>query len=104
MWATHPGLSKSCENRTSYPSPALGFFEIRRCQDFLSGLHLQVQEIAEQDWLLAILASAAEAHDLAKTSALGTALLAEGAAAGLPRGDGRVLLRAGLLSSVAAHA
>ena len=77
MWATHPGLSKSCENRTACPSPALGFFEIRRCQDFLSGLHLQVQEIAEQDWLLALLASTAEAHDLAKTIALGTALLAE---------------------------
>jgi hypothetical protein len=77
MWATHPGLSKSCENRTSCPSPALSFFEIRRCQDFLSGLHLQVQENAEQDWLLALLASTAEAHDLAKTIALGTALLAE---------------------------
>ena len=42
-----------------------------------SGLHLQVQEITEQDWLLAILASAAETYDLAKTIALGTALLAE---------------------------
>jgi hypothetical protein len=41
------------------------------------GLHLQVQEIAEQDWLLAILASTAETNDLAKTIALGTALLAE---------------------------
>ena len=43
----------------------------------MSGLHLQVQEIAEQDWLLAILASTAETDDLAKTIALGTALLAE---------------------------
>jgi len=41
------------------------------------GLHLQVQEIAEQDWLLAILASTAETYDLAKMIALGTALLAE---------------------------
>jgi hypothetical protein len=46
-------------------------------QVFLSELHLQVQEIAEQDWLLAILASTAETYDLAKTIALGTALLAE---------------------------
>jgi hypothetical protein len=44
---------------------------------FLSGLHLQVQEIAEQDRLLAILASTAETYDLAKTIAFGTALLAE---------------------------
>ncbi len=43
----------------------------------LTGLHLQVQEIAEQDRLLAILASTAETYDLAKTIALGTALLAE---------------------------
>jgi len=41
------------------------------------GLHLQVQEIAEQDWLLAILARTAETYDLAKTIAFGTALLAE---------------------------
>jgi len=43
----------------------------------LSGLHLQVQKIAEQDWLLAVLASTTETYDLAKMIALGTALLAE---------------------------
>jgi hypothetical protein len=49
-----------------------------RCRGFpVGGLHLQVQEIAEQDWLLAILASTAETYDLAKTIALGTALLTE---------------------------
>lgn len=42
-----------------------------------SGLHLQVQEIAEQDWLLAIRASTAQTYDLAKVIALRTALLAE---------------------------
>jgi len=43
----------------------------------VSGLHLQVQEIAEQDWLLAILASTAETHDSAKMIALRTTSLAE---------------------------
>ena len=57
--------------------PALGCCGTEWCQGFLSGLHLQVQEIAEQDWLLAILASTAEPHDPAKMIALGTTLLAE---------------------------
>jgi len=43
----------------------------------VSGLHLQVQEIAEQDWLLAVLASTAETYDSAKMIALRTASLAE---------------------------
>ena len=34
------------------------------------GLHLQVQEIAEQNWLLAILASTAKTHHAAKVVAL----------------------------------
>ena len=42
-------------------------------------LHLQVQEIAEQDWLLAILASTTETHNSAEMIAIGAALLAEGA-------------------------
>jgi hypothetical protein len=33
-------------------------------------LHVQVQEIAEQNWLLAILASTAETYDSAKVIAL----------------------------------
>jgi len=33
-------------------------------------LHLQVQEIAEQNWLVAVLASTAETHDSAKVIAL----------------------------------
>src|SRR5690349_13104199 len=77
MWATHRGLSKPCANRASCPSPAPGSCGSERCHGFLSGLDLQVQEIAEQDWLLAILARTAETYDLAKTIALGTALLAE---------------------------
>jgi len=77
MWATHRGLSKPCENRASCPSPALGGCGSERCQGFLSGLHLQVQKIAEQDWLLAVLASTTETYDLGKMIALGTALLAE---------------------------
>jgi hypothetical protein len=77
MWATHRGLSKSCGNRTSCPSPALGGCASERCQSFRSGLHLQVQEIAEQDWLLTILASTAKPNDSAKMVALRTASLAE---------------------------
>jgi hypothetical protein len=44
---------------------------------FLSGLHLQVQEIAEQNRLLAILASTAEAHHPAKMIAFRTASFTE---------------------------
>jgi hypothetical protein len=43
----------------------------------LPGLHLQVQEIAEQDRLLAILAGTAQPHDSAKVIALGASSLAE---------------------------
>jgi hypothetical protein len=77
MWATHRGLSKPCENRASYPSPVVGSCDQDGARDSCRGLHLQIQEIAEQDWLLAILASTAETYDLAKMIALGTALLAE---------------------------
>jgi hypothetical protein len=77
MWATHRGLSKPCANRASCPSPALGSCGSDRCQGFLSGLHLQIQEITEQDWLLAILASTAEPQDSAKMVALGASSLAE---------------------------
>lgn len=76
MWATHRGLSKPCANRASCPSPS-GTGSSRWCQVFLSGLHLQIQEIAEEDWLLAILARTAETYNLTKMIALGTALLAE---------------------------
>ena len=44
---------------------------------FLSGLDLHVQEIAEQDWLLAVLAGTAQPHDSAKMIALGASSLAE---------------------------
>ena len=57
--------------------PLCSVLWIRMVPRFQSGLHLQVQKIAEQDWLLAILASTAEAHDPAKMVALGAALLAE---------------------------
>ncbi len=77
MWATHRGLSKPCANRASCPSPVLGSCGSGRCQGFLSGLHLQIQEITEQDWLLAILAGTAEPHDSAKMVALGASSLAE---------------------------
>ena len=40
-------------------------------------LHLHVQEIAEQDWLLAILTSTAEPYNSAEMIAIGAALLAE---------------------------
>lgn len=43
----------------------------------VSVLHLQVQEIAEQDWLLAILTSTTETHNSAEMIAIGAALLAE---------------------------
>jgi hypothetical protein len=42
-----------------------------------SGLHLQVQEIAEQDRLFTILASTTKPHDSAKMIALRTASVAE---------------------------
>jgi len=77
MWATHPGLSKSCDNRASCASLRSVPVDPHGARGFLSGLHLQVQEIAEQDWLLTILASTAQTYDLAKMIALGTALLAE---------------------------
>jgi hypothetical protein len=41
------------------------------------GLHLQVQEIAEQDWLLTVLASTSDAQGTAKMVALGATSLAE---------------------------
>ncbi len=77
MWATHRGLSKPCANRASCPSPALGSCGSERCQGFLSGLDLHVQEIAEQDRLLAILAGTAQPQDSAKMIALGASSLAE---------------------------
>src|SRR5215207_777358 len=77
MWATYRGLSKSCANRTSCPSPEVGCCGSKRGQGFRSGLHLQVQEIAEQNWLLTILASTAKADDSAKMIALRTASVAE---------------------------
>src|SRR5260370_16854550 len=77
MWATHGGLSKPCANRASCPSPALGSCGSERCQGFLSGLDLHVQEIAEQDRLLAILAGTAQPQDSAKMIALGASSLAE---------------------------
>ena len=57
--------------------PCARFLLIRTVPGFPVGLHLQVQEITEQDWLVALRASTAETHDLAKTIAFGTALLAE---------------------------
>jgi hypothetical protein len=41
------------------------------------GLHIQVQEIAEQDWLLAVLASSSQPQGSAKMVALGATPLAE---------------------------
>jgi hypothetical protein len=76
MWATHRGLSKPCANRASCP-PALGSGASERCQGFLSGLDLHVQEIAEQDRLLAILAGTTQPQDSAKMIALGASSLAE---------------------------
>src|ERR1700730_5229662 len=77
MWATHTGLSKPCANRASCPSPRSRLLWNRTVPGFPMGLHLQVQEIAEQDWLLAILAGTAEAQDSAKMVALGASSLAE---------------------------
>jgi len=77
MWATHRGLSKPCANRASCPSPAVRACGPERSQGFLSGLDLHVQEIAEQDRLLAILAGTAQTQDSAKMIALGASSLAE---------------------------
>jgi hypothetical protein len=77
MWATHRGLSKPCANRASCPSPALGTCGSERCQGVPVGLDLHVQEIADQDRLLAILAGTAQAQDSAKMIALGASSLAE---------------------------
>jgi hypothetical protein len=41
------------------------------------GLHIQVQEIAEQDWLLAVLARSSQSQGSAKMVALGTTPLTE---------------------------
>ncbi len=77
MWATHRGLSKPCANRASCPSPVLGSRGAGRCEGIQYGLHLQIQEVTEQNRLLAVLASTAETQGSAEMVALGAASLAE---------------------------
>src|SRR6266700_8201884 len=77
MWATHRGLSKPCANRASCPSRALSSGGSERCQGVPVGLDLHVQEIAEQDWLLAVRAGTAQPQDSAIMIALGASSLAE---------------------------
>ncbi len=48
-----------------------------RCEGIQYGLHLQIQEITEQDGLLTVLASTAETQGSAEMVALGAASLAE---------------------------
>ncbi len=57
--------------------PCSRFLWIRTVSRVPVGLHLQVQEIAEQDRLLAILAGTAQPQDSAKMIALGASSLAE---------------------------
>ena len=102
MWVTPQGLSKLCESRAACPprfARRCGYlvcehhllFVSMAVSRVLAGLYrnrrsatarlflldLQVQKIAEQDWLLAILASTAETYNSAEMVALGAAFVAE---------------------------
>jgi hypothetical protein len=63
--------------------PARRSVEPRRCLDERrggrreAGLHLQIQEITEQDWLVAVLARTSESQGSAKMVALGATSLAK---------------------------